>query len=707
MCHGPGQIAGGTALVFNVGATDVANYNILRNYAQNNAPRLLSKSIGQPSHGGGAPFVNASSPQYQALAALVPVMQGACPTAPPITPPLAGQFWNGVTLMDNQATLSRAALLFAARNPTAAESQAVATGGDAALRSTLRNLMQGPAFERFLEEAAETHFLTRRLGPNQLSNFLSPTDFPSIEPVVSFGGSLTQYSDRLYRSVQREGLELVKHIVRNDRPWTDMVSGNYTMMNGVIYRFLGASVQGGSFTNLEDDNEWRVGTWRSERLGGTREHTGILSTQAWLAAFPTTATNRNRHRVRMAAKQFLATDINALGMRVGDSNPDTFRVPTMEDPNCKVCHEVMDPMTAGFQNWNVARYLPNRDSTGVDHALSIPYRDRNYPKDANGQSYYRLGDNWYRDMTLPGYSGMPMPGGYTGNRTALQWLGGQMAADPRFPMGAVHFWYQVVFNREPLTLPTDNASAFYATQLSAYNAQMAEFTQMAARFATNRGNGAYNVKDLLIDLVVSRWFRVQAVTGLNASRALELADLGSMHMLNPAHLQRKLSTLVGVTYVPFDTPTRGVALDYGDFNGVDRIKRAASHTILQATTIDRLAASLSCTATRNDFNRAVDARLLFPLVSFTDTPSSNPNAIVQNIRHLHKWLLKEDLLATDPEIQRTYQLFQEVWNDRATAAPRRLNCVYDNTASSDPNYVGRSWATVIAYMVGDPKFLFE
>jgi hypothetical protein len=56
-------------------------------------------------------------------------------------------------------------------------------------------------------------------------------------------------------------------------------------------------------------------------------------------------------------------------------------------------------------------------------------------------------------------------------------------------------------------------------------------------------------------------------------------------------------------------------------------------------------------------------------------------------------------------VQRTFRLFGDVWADRATASSRPVNCAYNNT--NDPNYTGRTWAAVIAYMIGDPKFLFE
>ena len=60
---------------------------------------------------------------------------------------------------------------------------------------------------------------------------------------------------------------------------------------------------------------------------------------------------------------------------------------------------------------------------------------------------------------------------------------------------------------------------------------------------------------------------------------------------------------------------------------------------------------------------------------------------------------------TDAEVQRTLKLFTDTWADRATAPARPVNCTYNN--GNDPNYTGRAWAAVLAYMLGDVKFLYE
>ena len=94
-----GAAASGSALMFVLGGTELQNYNVLRNYAKTSSDTLLSKVIGGMNHSGGKPFVDANSAQYKALSELVPVMKQACTSGTGgINGPVAGQFWNGVSL---------------------------------------------------------------------------------------------------------------------------------------------------------------------------------------------------------------------------------------------------------------------------------------------------------------------------------------------------------------------------------------------------------------------------------------------------------------------------------------------------------------------------------------------------------------------------------------------------------------------------------
>jgi len=136
--------------------------------------------------------------------------------------------------------------------------------------------------------------------------------------------------------------------VKSDRPWTDIVAGKYTVLNAVTAPLLGATVTG-TFVNPADDNEVLPAVIPEARLGGNREQAGVMTTHAMLDRFPTTETNRNRHRVSEMMKRFQRCLHPASGLpAVRDGQ---FRVTVMDNPGCAVCHDIMDPMAAAFQNW--------------------------------------------------------------------------------------------------------------------------------------------------------------------------------------------------------------------------------------------------------------------------------------------------------------------------------------------------------------------
>ncbi|MBA1333036.1 hypothetical protein QQ73_18900, partial [Candidatus Endoriftia persephone str. Guaymas] len=142
-----------------------------------------------------------------------------------------------------------------------------------------------------------------------------------------------------------------------------------------------------------------------------------MTTHAWLSRFPTTDTNRNRHRSKSVFKQFLGIDIEALGQRpLDDSNNGDFLVPTLESPTCLVCHTSMDPVAGAFQSWGTAaRYQQNfNGSQGDRDSLPRAYKSADFPPDHNGLPWYRPGDAWYRDALPAGYEDLVMPGGHRG-----------------------------------------------------------------------------------------------------------------------------------------------------------------------------------------------------------------------------------------------------------------------------------------------------
>ena len=102
-------------------------------------------------------------------------------------------------------------------------------------------------------------------------------------------------------------------------------------------------------------------------------HAGVLSTHAWLARYPSTATNRNRARARWTYFHFLGVDVEKSAPRSTDPDAlaDTDN-PTMKNPACTVCHESLDPVAGTYQSFgDIGHYL---DQFGGEDSLSDAYK---------------------------------------------------------------------------------------------------------------------------------------------------------------------------------------------------------------------------------------------------------------------------------------------------------------------------------------------
>ena len=156
----------------------------------------------------------------------------------------------------------------------------------------------------------------------------------------------------VYRSMGQEPLALIAHVVRNERPFTEILTADYTVMNYYSARSFNMDSLY-SFNTLTDPEfatfPYDPQDYREVRLN--IPHAGVLTTAAWLTRHPTTRTNRNRHRARKVFEYFLDVDI----LSISGTRPSTDDMaeanPTLNNPNCTACHNVMDPVASSFKHW--------------------------------------------------------------------------------------------------------------------------------------------------------------------------------------------------------------------------------------------------------------------------------------------------------------------------------------------------------------------
>ena len=391
-CHVQGGLSGHTRLVF-VRSSDAADHearnlwtlqNLLDDLADEGGGSYILNKIQGVAHGGGVqvPVGSADFANMERFLGLL----GEEITFAALTPET---LFDTVRMASPRKTLRRAALIFAGRLPTDEEYAAVGGGNETALRATIRGLMAGPQFHEFLLRASNDRLLTDRQDAEVLSRFRHLVDFvnESYRRAAAAGGAFLNrdYND-WYGAVQygarRAPLELIAHVVENDRPYTEILTADYIMANPWTARAYGASTH---FDDPDDVHEFRPSRIMNYyRMGdGFKDefdtvlqvgrildpgplhtdypHAGILNTNAFLKRYPSTATNRNRARARWTYYHFLGLDVEKSASRTTDpvALADTNN-PTMNNPACTVCHNVLDPVAGAFQNYGDEGYYKDK-----------------------------------------------------------------------------------------------------------------------------------------------------------------------------------------------------------------------------------------------------------------------------------------------------------------------------------------------------------
>jgi len=251
---------------------------------------------------------------------------------------------------------------------------------------------------------------------------------------------------------------------------------------------------------------------------------------------------------------------------------------------------------------------------------------------------YQEGDTWYRDMRVPGFAGTAAP--HADN--SVQWLAQQIIADERFAEATVKFWWPAVMGSEIAEPPEDEGDADFEGLLLAANAQGAEVERLARGFRRGfRGGSAYNLKDLLVEIVLSKWFRADAVEDAGSVRGVALRDAGARRLLTPEELDRKTAALTGFQWGRHTNLnseanrlhselTGPYLLLYGGIDSDGIPERARDITSVMAGVARRHAGQVSCPVVMRELYLLPDAkRRLFAGIERDVSPVSEFSATVE------------------------------------------------------------------------------
>lgn len=707
MCHNAGGEAKDTNFVIQPPewGPDYIEQNLemftqLSKLTYEGTPWILLKPTLQIDHEGGERF-KAGSDEYKAFEGMIDRIANpvVCDEGDEVE-----RFFEGVEMLDEVATLRKATLALAGRLPTVEEEGIARNDSWEGVERVLDGVMGEEAFYQRLREIYNDHFLTDRYYNGfEAVDLLDQEDYPNAywwDPEDA--GEGTEEGELANKALAREGIELLVYIVKNNKPYSELLTADYTMANWYSAQTLG----------VDPPAEAAAGDYNAfgpVRVPGI-PHSGVLTTTTWLNRFPTTVTNRNRHRSRMLYDFFLATDVQALGSRPIDATKIAGHNPTMNDANCTVCHEVVDPAAAGFQNWDEqGRYRPPE-----------------------------MG--WYPDMRPAGFGDLVMPP--EESNQALKWMTAQVVQDQRFPVSAVHIMFEGLSGQKPIKEPDDPTAEGYLETIKAAKIQRQIFADIALRFMDSN----YNLKTVVKEIVKSPYYRAYNAVGLDQSREHELAQVGMGRLLIPEQLNRKIKATTGYPWAGppgEDSPGRDYLLDmdngyllfYGGIDSVDTVDRISEPNGIMANVAKRMANHMACVSVPQDFGKVAAERKLFPLVEPGFQPEdgngfeiqASANAIRSNIQYLMQRLWGEYRDIGDPEIDRMFGLYVEVWKDGqaglrvpegeeggyGTGVPcgTEVDSITGeplaNPITDDPNYTVRAWQAVITYMLSDFRFLTE
>lgn len=655
LCHTNGGLAQETRLILSAGVDNATqNMNIFSTLYDSDAnihSQILSKARGGSAHGGGVQLTCDDS-DFQNLESFLQMLGGPASPGDVIC---SGALFEGVSLTSSRETLRRAALIVAGRFPTDDEYNLAETN-DSGLRTAIRGLMVGENFHEFLVRGSNDNLLSKALAGDgdlkfadrhdvhypELSNRSYAANIAAQEGDESAGGEFISLLNGFRYAGAMAPLKLIAHIVENDLPYTEILTANYTMVNpdsNIIFR------SGLEFDNPEDLTTFKPGKNQGQILenrdtvviredkslgpqvlshGGFIDypHAGLLNDLGLLNRYPSTDTNRNRGRARFAYYQYQNFDIEKSAARTTDPEDlaDTNN-PTLNNPACTVCHTVMDPVAGAFQNYdNTGHY---RGATGGLNSLPTSYTKAQ-------DSLYQLGDLWFRDMLEPGFGSLGET--ITETENTLQILAQQMVANEQFAQSAVSFWWPTIMTASLQEAPEQITDDDYQAKLTTYEAQQKTVSELAQQFSGGfYGGSPYNVKDLLVDMMMSNWFRAEtSVSALSSDSEKSLAGVGIGRLLTPEELALKTNALVGAAWGETINNSR---IDprynhlkdtfntyYGGIDSFGITSRATELTALMSNVALTQALEMSCPIVVADFSLNTNDRRIFKSISKYTTP---------------------------------------------------------------------------------------
>jgi hypothetical protein len=469
-------------------------------------------------------------------------------------------------------------------------------------RPTLEELSRIEADPNAYEDMVEEFLADPRFGDRVGGLFAEVFQTRHEDPFIFIDYWEDRFSkEQMARSIGEEAIRIVTEVASKDLPITDLVTADWTMANSVL----------GAIWPITYDGDGE--TWQRVTYTDGRPAAGILSTNGMWWQFGSMENNLNRGRANQVSRIFFCADYLDIEVDFNTSQPlsseEALGDAINTDPNCRACHDTLDPLAAHFFGfW----YFGGRKNAPFDMHLYHHTRER----------------EWQRyGLRAPALSGQRTAG--------LRELGQRIAHDPRFSRCMVKHVTTGVLRRAPA----------------------ADEQPFLERFEEAMVDGEMTFRALMRELVRSDMF-AQA-TGEHGRKLME-----------PSLLSSAIVDLTGfrMTVDGWDlirAPLTGYFPLAGGMDGIHRHTRMVDPEATFLLVNKRLAESAAAFVVANDLNEPTTARLLTS-IDGTEDPVDDKAVILEQIVQLHARILSERLSPDDPRIVEEYELYREISDETQT-----------------------------------------
>jgi hypothetical protein len=399
-------------------------------------------------------------------------------------------------------------------------------------------------------------------------------------------------------AVGEETLRILSRIAEEDLPYTEIVTGDWTMANELL---------GAAWPLTYPDGETG---WKPVSYTDNRPTAGILSTNSLWWRYMSNISNSNRNRANAISRILLCNDYLTKPIEFDRSvnllDDDAVRNALRTNPGCVACHHTLDPLASYLWGFYYFDYDSASDTTSYH-----PEREFMWEETSG---------------VAPGYFGQK---GYI-----LSDLGQQIAADPGLVECAVEQAYQIFLGRNTTIEDTDRLTAHREAFLESGLQLKALYRSVLAdpnyRADPNQEGSGAAIKMVTTDQMASQ---IEDLTGFRFSY---------------------------YGYDMMTTDSYGLRTLAGGVDGNLVTAPAVNPTATMLLVQERLAQTSAWYLTAEDADS--DSPRLFTLIDFHETPSTSKATMVAQIQALHFRLFGKRIAEDGPEVEANLELWSDLFN---------------------------------------------